>query len=59
MNSTGANQRLLSPTHIAKAFGFVFSFFSAQSKIQKILGSSQKYTNLTFKPETRIVYRLC
>jgi hypothetical protein len=27
MNSTGANQRLLSATHIAKSFGFVFSFF--------------------------------
>jgi len=27
MNSTGANWRLLSATHIAKSFGFVFSFF--------------------------------
>ena len=27
MNSTGANWRLLSATHIAKSFGFVFSFY--------------------------------
>ena len=47
MNSTGANRRLLSAMHIAKSFGFVFSFFSRQSKIPKIL-RPYKYTQ-TFR----------
>ena len=42
MNSRGANQRLLSATHIAKSFGFVFSFF-CQSEIPKI-SRHYKYT---------------
>ncbi|WP_218144584.1 hypothetical protein, partial [Maribacter orientalis] len=32
MNSTGANQRLLSATHIAKSFCFVFSFLKQNPK---------------------------
>jgi hypothetical protein len=37
MNSTGANWRLLSATHIAKSFGFLFFFVPLKIKIQKIL----------------------